>query len=234
MQEINLYSLIKFYAKNWLVIVIFIIVGLIVGVVYNSFIQTPQYKSTATIFITGSNQSAINKDSTIINNNLELMTSRRVLEPVIDELKLNKDYNQLVRAITSTNQKDTSVIKVTVSTDNPESSKTIANSTITSFKKVIKDLNGGENVQIIDMADLPNTAYNVRKVLQLLLAVGASVISAIIVLFFIYDYKNSASTSNPAKPKTTKAKKNTKKDSSVANRVSNNQISKKNVKAKKK
>lgn len=191
MQEINLYKLLKYYLSNWLVVVIFVIAGLIAGVIYNGFIQTPSYKSSATIFVVGADQSAISKESTLINNYIELMTSRRVLDPVISELKLNKDYDQLVGAVSVSNQKDTAVVKLTVATDNPETSKAIANSTIESFKKQIKDLYGGENIQVVDGASLPTSPYNVRKSLQLVLFTGAGLLVSIIILFFIYDYKQT-------------------------------------------
>lgn len=235
MQEINLYSLLKYYAKNWLVIFIFVIIGLIVGVVYNSFIQIPKFQSTATIFVTGPEQSAISKDSTIINNYLELITSRRVLEPVITELKLNKDYDQLASAVSATNQKDTAVIKLNVVTDSPETSKTIANSTVESFKKQTNDIYGKQNIQVVDGASLPSKAYNVRKSLQLALATVASALSAIIIMFFVYDYKNSNPEPSPTKANKSnlKVKKATSK-TNVEHSNRSGRFAKKSVKAKKK
>lgn len=201
MQEINLYDLLKYYAKNWLVLLSAIFAGAIIGLVYTNFIQTPSYKSTATLFVVNSDNTAVSKDSTLINNYMELIKSRRVLEPVINNLKLNKDYDQIVGALTVSNQKDTAIIKMAVVSDNPDTSKNIANLTIESFKKQIKDLYGNEDIQVVDGASLASSPYNVRKNLQLAIATTAGLLFSIIVIFFMYDYRLSNGTLDKKKEK---------------------------------
>ena len=234
MQEINLYDLLKYYAKNWLILLSAIFAGAIIGLVYTSYIQNPSYRSNATLFIVNNDQTAISKDSTLINNYLELIKSRRVLEPVISELNLNKDYNQITGSVSADNQKDTAIIKLAVVSDSPDTSRDIANSTTASFRKQIKDLYGKENIQVVDSASLATAPYNVRKSLQLAVATTAGLLIASVAVFFMYDYRLNNGTLNkkkiskpkavktesvkkPVKAKTTSSKK---KISSLKARIS--------------
>lgn len=118
MQEINLYDLLKYYARNWLILLSAVFVGAIIGLAYTFFIQTPLYKSEATVLIVGERTT---QDSAIINNNyLELFKSRRVLEPVIEKQTYDGDYNQLLKLSTATNAKETDVIRVSIADTNAE------------------------------------------------------------------------------------------------------------------
>jgi capsular polysaccharide biosynthesis protein len=195
-EEINLYNLIKYYAKRWYILVIFTVIGILLGLFYNSVIQQPSYKSNSTIFVVNSDLSPVSKESTLINNYLELIKSRRVLEPVIKELNLSENYEDIASSVEVSNEKDTAIIKISVSTNNPETSRNITNATILSFKKQINELYGKENIQVVDSASLPSNPYNVRKNLQIILAGAAGLLFAVIIIFFSYDYKLSTGTLN--------------------------------------
>ncbi len=62
MQEINLYDLMRYYAKNWLNLLGALFIGAIIGVGYTAIVQTPLYKSNATLIVTGRSSST---DTTI-------------------------------------------------------------------------------------------------------------------------------------------------------------------------
>jgi capsular polysaccharide biosynthesis protein len=196
-QEINLYDLLKHYAKYWLFIVTFSFIGLVAGLVFNNIIQTPMYKSDATLIVLNTTGTAESK-ATTINNYIELLKSRRVLEPVIKELKLEDSYDNIVTSISATNNKDTEVVKLSISTDNAEKSRKLTESTINSFKDEISKLYKTNTIQVIDGASSPTKPYNTRKTIQLVLFTSAGFLFSIIVVFFIYDYRlNSAAKGTP-------------------------------------
>ena len=58
MEEINLYDLLRFYAKKWLTIASFAIAGAIIGVIFTYYIQQPLYKSSATVLLVGTNRTS--------------------------------------------------------------------------------------------------------------------------------------------------------------------------------
>lgn len=201
MQEINLYDLIKYYFRYWYVVVLFTIAGIIAGLAYNTFIQQPNYRSNATLFISNVDQIPSSTGSVLINNYMELIKSRRVLEPVIKELNLNKSYDQLVSSVSVENQKDTAIIKLSVVSDQPDASRNITNTTVNSFKRQINEIYKKDNIQTVDGASTPNSPYNVRKNLQLALAAMAGFMFAIIAIFFSYDYRLSSGTLGKTKSK---------------------------------
>jgi capsular polysaccharide biosynthesis protein len=190
-QEINLYELLKHYAKYWYFIVGATLLGLIAGLIYNNFIQVPLYKSNATLIVVNNAGTTVKSDTTLINNYQQLLKSRRVIEPVITESNINDSYKAVVGSVDTTNEKDTEVIKVSYSSTSPEQSQNVLNATIESFKNKIKDIYGKDNIQVVDGASISYEPYNVSKSLQLALASAVGLLSSIIILFFVYDYKLS-------------------------------------------
>lgn len=212
MPEINLYDLLAHYAKYWLFLAVSIILGLTAGLAYTNYIQVPQYKSNATLILINTDQTSSVKDATTINNYIELVKSRRVLEPVINDRKLGQSYEQLAESIGTSNDKDTEVVKLSVSTSDPNVSQNVLNDAIASFKKQLKSLYNNDNVQVVDSASLPTEPYNVRGTLQIGLATIASLLLAIIIVFFIYDFNLSRQVASPvaavaSAPKKKKRKK---------------------------
>ena len=210
MQEINLYHLLKFYAKNWFVIVIATVIGLSAGVIYNNFIQVPMYKSTATLLVINTDVKDAASTATLINNYSEIIKSRRVLENVISANNINLSYESLAGSVDTTTSKDTQVIKLNVTTMSPQDSEKVTNGIISTFKTEIKNLYNKENIKIVDTASYSSTPYNVRTGLQLILASMVGFMGSIIGLFFLYDYRLN----NP-KPKKTAKKKTVKKATPV-------------------
>lgn len=190
MQEINLYDLLRHYTRYWALILALSVVGFISGIVYNNYIQVPLYKSDATLILISNDQTVASTTATttLINNYLELIKSRRVLEPVIRNNKLSLSYSQLSSDISTSSDKDTAVLKLSISSTSPQVSKIATNATIASFRAQVKSLYNKDNVQVVDSASTPTTPYNVHKGLQLMLFTAAGFLAAIIIVFFIYDY----------------------------------------------
>ncbi len=200
MQEVNLYDLLKHYAKNWLFIVLCTLAGLLAGLIYNTYVQTPLYKSNATLLVLNKEGTTENKTTTI-NNYIELIKSRRVLEPVVQKQGKGQSYDAVVGAVTATNDKGTEVIKLSITSTNPEQSKNIVDATVDSFKEQVGTIYKTNTIQVIDSANLPTSNYNVKANTQLALATAAGFLFSVIILFFTYDYKLSKSTAKPAKAK---------------------------------
>lgn len=204
-QEINLYDLLRYYARNWLNLLSAVLVGAIIGLVYTAFIQTPLYKSDATMLVVGARTSST--DNTINNNYTELFKSRLVLESTIEKQGYSGDYEQLLARTTATNDKNTDVIKVSIADTEPEKSQQLLSAAAEAFKAQASKIYGSNNIKTVDNATLPTKPYNVNVVTQVGLAMAAAFFLAIIVLFFIYDYATSYKgtgsevTSKPAKKK---------------------------------
>lgn len=214
-QEINLYDLVKFYARNWGAVLTAIFVGAIVGLIYTFFIQTPLYKSDATALVVNGGTA----DTKLNNNYTELFRSRLVLDTVIDGHDYDGNYEKLLSRTTATNDKNTDILKVSIADPDPGKSRELLSTALESFKTEAGKLYGSENIKIVDSATLPTDPYNVKILQQVGLASAASFFLAVIVMFFVYDYRLSSGEATkvapaaavPAKKKPTTAKPTPKK-----------------------
>ena len=202
MQEINLYKLLAFYVRNWLLILSVTLVGLLAGVVYNQFIQQPMYRSNATLLFINPTSSTSTQDATLLSNYVQLFQSRRVLEPVLSDQKLGVTYEQFSPSVSAVNEKGTEVIKLSVSTDNSDKSQNFLRAAVESFKKQAESLYGNDRLQVVDNASSAEPAYNVKKPLQLALSTGAAFVLSLIVLFFVFDAKGGEVAKKPTVKKT--------------------------------
>ena len=188
-QEINLYELLKHYTKYTIFIIALTLIGLAAGYGYSQYLQVPLYKSDATLILIQSDTS-VNQPK-IINNYIEIVKSRKVLEPVISNVGLNLTYEQFVKSVSTSNDKDTEVLKLSIATTDKNTSKQAVNATIKSFKEEVKRLYDVNSIEVVDPASTPTVAYNVKTNIQLSLAAVTGFILAIITIFFIYDFKLS-------------------------------------------
>lgn len=206
MQDINLYQLLNFYAKKWLWILLLTIIGATVGVIYNTYIQVPLYKSDATLLIVGHEDQKAGQDTTLINNYIQLIKSRRVLEPVIIEQGHSISYDDLAASTTAANEKNTEVIRISIASKNPETSKRLVEGVVASFKDEVKELYNRNNISVVDNASKSDQPYNVRTWTLILITTLAGLSLSLIVLFFAYDLSLTTKKKAGARKKTTATK----------------------------
>lgn len=214
MQEINLHDLLCYYARNWLNLLSALLVGAIIGLVYTAFIQTPLYKSEATMLVVGARTSAT--DTTLNNNYTELFKSRLVLQTTMSKQGYDGSYEQLLARTTATNDKNTDVLKVSVADPDAKKSQRLLSASVETFKAQASKIYGSSNIKTVDVATLPSTPYNVNVAMQIGLAMTVALFVTIIVLFFIYDYTSTykINTSNDSESKATSKKPTAKKKAS--------------------
>lgn len=90
----------------------------------------PKYQSTSKLYIISQTSSITSLTDLQIGSQLTqdymvLVQSRPVLEKVIDNLGMNIEYEKLLSMITLTNQDDTRILAITVTTDDPYMAKEI-------------------------------------------------------------------------------------------------------------
>ena len=223
MEEIDLYDLLRFYVKKWLTIAIFVMVGAISGIVYTYFIQSPEYTSKATLLLVGTNRTSSTQDSVVLNNYVQLFTSRRVLDSVVSDQNYDKGYDTLAANTTAQNVKNTDIINVSISTQDAKQSKALLEDAIGSFRAEAKELYGDSSIKIsvVDSASQPTRPTNIKPVVQIGLAVAAAFVLSLVSLFFMYDYRH------------TQASKKTTRSKSAATSVAKTKTKQKSTKNKK-
>lgn len=221
MEEINLYDLMRFYARKWLTILIFVLIGAIVGIAYTYYIQQPQYKSTATLLLVGAERTSA-QESVALNNYVQLFKSRRVLEPVISENSYSRNYEVLVSNTTAENIRNTDIIDVSISSQNADKSRDLLDSAISKFIDESKRLYGASAIKIsvVDAPDAPAFPTNINPLSQIILPILAAFALSLVILFFNYDYRGSQSARTVKKTtKSTVGKKKSKKVKTSTSKV---------------
>ena len=120
MEEINLKDLWDYFVSKLYIVIIVLMVSILVSNIYILFIQTPLYKSTATLVLTraeSGESSAITQNDVNLNQKLvgtysEIIRSRRVLNKVIKNLKLETTWDVLQKKVAVTNKTDTELISI--------------------------------------------------------------------------------------------------------------------------
>lgn len=192
MEEIDLNELFLFVKKKIGLLITIVASVCIVGCVYGLFIQKPMYQSYTTVILSGSeSSSAINQSDLTLYKNLvssyaEIVKSRRVLDQVIDELKLDVSYEELSSKITVSSVNNTEIIKIAVNDENPIEAKNIANVTASYFTDEVVELYKMNNVNILDMAIEADQPYNINVMKQIVIYFMLGLVLGAGILFVIY------------------------------------------------
>ncbi|MEE3342821.1 MAG: Wzz/FepE/Etk N-terminal domain-containing protein [Bacilli bacterium] len=203
MEEINLKDLFNYYVKRIPIIIIVTTIALIIGLIYSTKIQVPMYHGTTTIILVQKQsdkdtsyayQNELNINEKLVATYSQIIKSRRVLEQVINNLKLETTPKELAEDINVTAVTDTSIIKVSVSNKDNKEAVMIANGVADVFKKEISNIYNLENVSIVDNAVIEDKPYNVNILKELLIAGLAGIVLSCGVLFIIYYFDNTIKT----------------------------------------
>lgn len=198
MEEIDLKELFDFI-KSKLGLLLAITFGIcLLGCIYGLFLQTPMYSSYTTVIL-GSNESGgsnggITQSDVALNRNLvetyaHIVKSRRVLDQVIKELKLDTSYESLSSMITVSALNNTEIIKISVNNPDGKMAKNIANVTANYFTDEIVDLYNMNNVNILDMAIESDKPYNVNVIKQVIIyfMIGFIIAAGLLFVIFYFD-----------------------------------------------
>jgi capsular polysaccharide biosynthesis protein len=124
-------------------------------------VLTPKYESTTRVYILNPNNSnnltySDTQLATQLTKDYEaLITSRYVLEQVIDEFGLEESYEQLEDRISINNTTDTRIIDITVKDVDPQMAQYLANAIRDISAEHIKSVMDIEAVNVVDEANLP-------------------------------------------------------------------------------
>lgn len=192
MEEINLKELFEYFKERILVVFTIVLVVLIIGCVYSVFFKTPMYQSSTSIILVsadgnnGITQSEISLSKSLVSTYSSIVTSRRILEPVIQNLSLDYSYEGLKSMINVTNDTQTEIINIFVKNSDSSLAATIANEIVKVFSDEIKDIYRLQNVSVIDKAAEASGAYNINVVKDVAIYLIAGTVLALAIIFIIY------------------------------------------------
>lgn len=187
--------------RFWIIALLAIISALISGVI-SFFMLKPVYEAKSTLIVnTEKNEETqmITGDQFSVTQKLavtygEIIKSRAVLEDVIKNLKLDNEYEDLVKNVTVSPVKDTQIISISVQDTNKQKARDIANEIPKVFTKEAKRITKANDVQVIDKATLPKNPIKPNKVMNVLIAFVLGTMIGLFVVFLIEYLDNKMKT----------------------------------------
>ena len=195
--NVSLQDLTSNILKKWWVILATAIVIASLAFGYTKNYCTPIYKTTAKILVLKTQDvDQINPNDITVATNLtkdyeELVTDHSVMEEVIEVLELNMSQESLRSKVSVYNPSNTRILEVTVSNEDPELAKNIANCICAVARDKIVELFGISQVNIMSTALVPKSpsSPNITKNVILGFALGIIISCSIIIIMFIRDDK---------------------------------------------
>lgn len=143
--EIDLLELLReFRRRIWIILGVIVLFGGVAGA-FSKFVLTPQFKSTAMVYILSKETTLTSLADLQIGSQLTkdysvMITSRPVLEQVIEKQGLDLTYDQLKEKITITNPTDTRILNMTVSDEDPVRARAIVDEVARASSDYIGDI----------------------------------------------------------------------------------------------
>ena len=171
MEEIDLKELLGLFWSKKTQIILIVLIFMLLGVIYTIGFITPKYSASTTLVLaSNSNQTTANTitatditvNSKLVSTYSEIVKSKNIMRQVISNLGIKIDEDDLRKNVTVSSVKDTELIKISVTNENPSYSAKIANEIATVFIAKIKEIYNIENIQIVDKAEVETTPSNIN------------------------------------------------------------------------
>ena len=209
MEEINLKDLWEYFVSKIYILIIVLMVAILASNIYILFVQTPLYKSTATLVLTRADSgesSAITQNDVNLNQKLvgtysEIIRSRRVLNKVIKNLKLDTTWDVLQKRVSVSNKADTELISITVVSEESKIAPDIANEIADVFSDDIVTIYNIQNISIIDYAIESQKPYNISYTKQTIIAFLAGVVISCAIIFVMFYFDTTIKSSDDIEEK---------------------------------
>ena len=128
--QIDLLELLEALRRRIWLIILALVLGAGAGVLYTKVLMTPVYTSTAMVYVlsketTLTSLADLQIGSQLTNDYRVVVTSRPVLEEVIDNLQLETDYVGLRGQLSLENPADTRILSISATDSDPQRAKAI-------------------------------------------------------------------------------------------------------------
>ena len=189
--EIDLRELYYALKKHILVILAAILAGAVIAGAATKLLMTPVYSATSTMLVltketTLSSLADLQIGTQLTKDYNILITSRTVLQDVVDELNLDMTYKELKECITVENPSDTRILSITAIDKDPEMAKKIADTLAKTSADFIGDKMEVTPPKIIEEPTIQTSPSTKKNVLIGALA-GLILSAGIIILLTLMD-----------------------------------------------
>lgn len=197
MEEIDIKELFNYIKEKIWVVGIAIVLSLTISVIYTQAIKKPIYKSSTTyVLISDSGNEGITTSEVALNEKLiatykEIIKSRNILEKVITKLNLEYTTAELAKNISVQQVSTSSMIKITVSDNDPVLAQKIANTIGEEFSIEIESLYKISNLGMVDPALIPSAASNQSNLKEMVMINGGAIAASLMIIFLLFYFDNT-------------------------------------------
>lgn len=189
MEELDLKELLMLFWNKRIKILLIVAIFVAIGVIYTMGFVTPVYTSSTTLLLAKSESSTdktdtitttdITLNSKLVSTYSTLVQSKSVLRQVISNLGIDLDEEELKNNITVSQEKDTEIIRISVTNANAATAEKVANETAKVFIQRVSDIYKINNVQVVDQAEISTTPSNINHTKDIIIFAFIGIIIAV-------------------------------------------------------
>ena len=201
MEEIDLKEMFDYFRGKVIWILVACIFAVIIGNTYTLLRRVPMYRSNTTIVLVSENKNeGYNTSELQLNKNLvstysEIIKSRKVLEPVLNNLNLDYSYGALKSNVSVSSVTNTEIIKIAVADKDPETATKIADEIAKVFTEEIQKIYKINNVSIVDTAVADTKPYNVSFIKDNAIYIAIALVLSCGIIFICFYFDTTIKTS---------------------------------------
>ena len=193
---IDLVELMYRLLASWKMIACVALSFMFVAGIYTVFFATPMYRATSTIYVLSRRDSAINMSdlqigTALTTDYIKVFQMWEVHEEVISNLHLPYTYHEMKEMLSVTNDPDTRMLDITITSSRPEETARIANEYARVVSQYIADTMATDKPNIMSVALVPTNPVSPNKTRNIMLGflLGFMVAAGIVTVRMIVDDK---------------------------------------------
>ena len=194
-QEIDLLDLFGYYLSKLPLLIAAVIIGALIAGLITYFIIPDKYTATSRMYMVSSSTDSVvdlsdlNIGASLSNDYVELMQSRPVIEDVIEKLKLDYTYEDVLGMIGLSVVNNTRIVKISVTNTDPKEAMEIANQMARTSKRLLPIVMDAPSPSIAEEAVLPTqkSSPSLSKNTILGALVLLVVVLGILTIFYMMD-----------------------------------------------
>ena len=179
--------------KLWIILLAGLLVAGVSGAITKYLVQ-PLYSSTSKLYILTKSTSItsfadIQIGSSLTKDYVQLVQSRPVVEQVIANLNLNRDYEQLLKQVTFSNPTDTRILVMTAEDPDPVLAKDIVDQFARVSRETLSAIMKTDEPSIVELGYIAEKPVSPNMFKNILIGaiLGVFVSSAVIIMLYLID-----------------------------------------------
>ena len=186
-EEIDIVGLFFYLLHSWKAMLMACLIGATIMGLIHTYLVTPTYQASTELYITNSDSMISLQDlqigSALTEDYQAIIKSRAVLNQVINDLQLDKDYKAMSKLVKVSNPAGTHIIHTSVTTDDLSLSRDIANDLLNVCIDRIYRIVGSGEPTIIDYSEA-KAVQEVTPSIVFYMAIGG-LLGILVVAFFM-------------------------------------------------